>query len=79
MTASEVGTAALREKTMALGTAVNTIVGWVVIFTTVGCVLLKFDRDNELNLVCFSLSLTFSLRLMLISVQRSRGFGVLSA
>lgn len=34
ITAAEVGTAALREKTMAFATALNVIVGFVVVFTT---------------------------------------------
>ncbi|KAI4602587.1 hypothetical protein KJ359_007803 [Pestalotiopsis sp. 9143b] len=34
ITAAEVGTASLREKTMALATAVNVVVGFVVVFTT---------------------------------------------
>lgn len=34
ITAAEVGTAALREKTMAFATAVNVVVGFVVVFTT---------------------------------------------
>ncbi|RDL36237.1 Uncharacterized protein BP5553_06849 [Venustampulla echinocandica] len=34
ITAAEVGTAALREKTMAFATAINVVVGFVVVFTT---------------------------------------------
>ncbi|GJC81843.1 major facilitator-type transporter ecdD [Colletotrichum liriopes] len=34
ITAAEIGTASLREKTMALATAVNVVVGFVVVFTT---------------------------------------------
>ncbi|KAI5477374.1 hypothetical protein MNV49_006440 [Pseudohyphozyma bogoriensis] len=34
VTASEIGTAALREKTMAFATAINVVVGFVVVFTT---------------------------------------------
>ncbi len=34
ITAAEVGTAALREKTMAFSTAINVVVGFVVVFTT---------------------------------------------
>lgn len=34
ITAAEVGTASLREKTMAFATAINVIVGFVVVFTT---------------------------------------------
>jgi MFS transporter, SP family, sugar:H+ symporter len=34
ITASEVGTASLREKTMAFATAINVVVGFIVVFTT---------------------------------------------
>jgi hypothetical protein len=34
ITAAEVGTATLREKTMAIATAFNVVVGFVVVYTT---------------------------------------------